>query len=161
MPPAQEPGPAPMNIRAMSTMRLASLRAAMSTLLKPAVRAITDWKKEVIARSKPSPTLCSLPARKNSMQKISTVPATIRNRLVLTTRRLKRLKRCTGAPNLPPLSRPRNSRSTPKPMPPRMTLPAITRLTTGSSRKGIRLSGLRAKPALQKEETAWKTALKG
>gem|GEM_PF-5756686 len=149
-----------MNIRTIRTSKLAWLQWAMSTILKPAVRAETEWNRETRNRWRPSPTRSSLPARRHSTTKISNAPATMRNRLVLMTRRLRRLRRVTGA-RRPRLRMPRHSRSTPKPMPPRTMQRQMTVQTRPSSRKAIILSGARAKPALQKAETAWNRALNG
>lgn len=51
--PAVEPGPPPMSMRMISTIRPASVRVVRSTELKPAVRAVTDWKSDAMTRSPP------------------------------------------------------------------------------------------------------------
>jgi hypothetical protein len=45
-PPPVEPGEAPMNIRTSMRRRVAFVREPISTVLKPAVLGVTDWKKE-------------------------------------------------------------------------------------------------------------------
>ena len=45
-PPPVEPGEAPMNISASMRRIVALVRDPMSTVLKPAVLGVTDWKKE-------------------------------------------------------------------------------------------------------------------
>ena len=46
MPPPHEPGLAPTNMRMMRMKRVATAREPMSSVLKPAVRAVIDWKRD-------------------------------------------------------------------------------------------------------------------
>ena len=46
IPPPVEPGEAPINIRIITTSRVELVNAPISTVLKPAVRGTTAWKKE-------------------------------------------------------------------------------------------------------------------
>ncbi len=46
MPPPVEPGEAPINIRIMRKKSVGLARFCIGTVLKPAVRAVTDWKND-------------------------------------------------------------------------------------------------------------------
>ncbi len=50
-PPAIEPGDPPVNIRKIIMKSVLSLSAPTSTVLNPAVRQVTDWKKELTSFS--------------------------------------------------------------------------------------------------------------
>ena len=82
IPPPQEPGDAPINIRNRKNARVELFNDAMSTVLNPAVRQVTDWKKEIRIHS-----LHELPVNRelDSVTDISSIPDIINNPVVNRT----------------------------------------------------------------------------
>ena len=64
IPPPVDPGEAPMNIRIIISRMVGLAKAAMSTVLNPQVRGVTDWNNEASTRPGPRTPTRTLPASK-------------------------------------------------------------------------------------------------
>jgi hypothetical protein len=125
MPPAVEPELPPMNMRKRKNSKVGSAMAPKSKVLNPAVRAVADWKKEVIPCSQklnPRKVPGSSRAQKTKVPKINNALADPKAIRVLTDicfqgwRFLARICRY-----------PKTSRNGENPMPPKINVNAMTR----------------------------------
>ena len=112
-----------MNMRMMVSSLLAGERAAVSTLLKPAVRGVTAEKK---LTSTCSPRGMPTFMRSRSMKKKSAAPPKVRMAEVMSTSLVCRLQRRTRRAQL------RMSSHTRKPMPPMVMSAMMVMLTSAS-----------------------------
>ena len=125
IPPPVEVAPAPMNINIIMNSREAGTIWPMSTVLKPAVRAVADWKKAAIswppgpALPKVAGLLCS--SSQNIRVPSSSSPGVISNISLLCSLSLRQRRLRT------------RSTMTVKPRPPRMSRAGMVRLMMGSS----------------------------
>ncbi len=126
IPPPVEVAPAPMNISIIRNSRAAGVIRPMSMVLKPAVRALADWKKAA-SHWPPIPALPRVPGLLCSSSQNIRVPSSSRPGVMISisllcslSLRQRRLRT--------------RSTMTVKPIPPRISRPAMVRLMTGSSR---------------------------
>ena len=83
IPPAVDPGDAPMNIRIMIKKRPLSVSAARSIVLNPAVLALTDWNEDAaICSDKVRPSKEAVPCSKRNKR---TEPLMIKNAVTVRT----------------------------------------------------------------------------
>ena len=148
IPPAVEPEQPPMSMSTVISIAPDSLMTERSAVLKPAVLAVTDWKREWSMRSfMGSPEYSA--KKKNTAGRRSSSPEVTRTTLVCKRYFLKQSLYFTIS------SQVRN------PMPPvimssiRMTLTYIFPPKLVMEEKGSR-TPIRSKPALQKADTEWK-----
>jgi hypothetical protein len=84
-PPPVDPGEAPINMRIMMSRMLSFWRRPISTVLKPAVLGVTDWKRQIrnLVPHGASRMMCPLSKRKSRI-----VPEAIRTAVVMRTIRV-------------------------------------------------------------------------
>ena len=135
-PPAVEHAPAPTSISKIKRNRLALAIAARSTVLNPAVRAETLWKKATIGRCQigmflRTPSHSRIESSRVPPKTSAAVPISIS--FVCSS---QRYQLCRQVPCQFLLM----SRTTGNPSPPKMISPVIVRLTSGSPWYRVRLS---------------------
>jgi hypothetical protein len=154
MPPPVEPEAAPINIKKMLKKRVTLAILLKSRVLKPAVLAVTDWKKEDISfvgTERPTMELRHSKMINPRVPVKSKMKLRERTNLECTERRRTWLGFFGLKKSL------FNSTRTKKPRPPVMIRLHTVRVTKGSFLKFMKLSENSEKPALQNALIAWKT----
>ena len=129
IPPPVPPGLAPMNINAISSSVPESVMFSSEngTVVKPAVRAVTDSNRAVIQRSGQAMPMNTSPRLSHSVTARPRVPQAISSTVVLSTSRVWRLGRRRPRRNPSPT----RSLVTLQPSPPITISSITTALTTG------------------------------
>ena len=137
-----------MNISMIKRKRVALFSLSVNNVLKPAVLAVTAWKKEVSnfePIGNPASVFCHSINRTSRVPAKSSEPVTANTVLVCRESLLGRSKLVRRFMIF-------RSAMTKKPSPPKMIRAVIVRFTNRSPRKETKLVWYREKPALQKAE---------